>query len=476
MKQYKRLAVLALSLGIVLMMTACHKHTPGAEATCTEPQKCTECGKVLVKPLGHEPSAEEPTCDHPRTCLRCGEIVESVPHTPGAEPTCTDPQICTVCGETVTPAKGHTPGAEATCTEPQKCTVCGEIVADAKGHQLDSSGYCTVCNRQIAKANQQYNAANGGGKATGASGEIVPESRNSGHYHNNISSYYSSSGTILICGDYCMEYFLPDSGGYSGYAGVINSFAAKYPNVNVTSVIVPKCCAFEAPSDRTNPYDATKTAISNTYAKMDSRVKKADVFGVMAQHAGEYMFYRTDHHWTSLGAYYASVAYCNANGITPYALESYQTVVNTGWYGSLYYWADSPAVLAANPDYTVGHFPHTGYLMSYLNGGQWYGGTAINTDSNSYAGMFICGDQPLTVFETDVKNGKSLIVFKESYGNAFVPYMLDYFERVVVVDIRKDTDSVASLISRYQITDAIIINNLQAVPGFMSTVRDKVMS
>lgn len=476
MIQAKPPVVLLVSLCLVLALTACHKHTPGAEATCTQAQVCTECGKVLAKALGHEPSQEEPTCDHPRTCMRCGEVVASVPHTPGAEATCTQAQICTVCGETVTPAKGHTPGAEASCTEPQKCTVCGEVLVQAKGHQVNSSGVCTVCARQIAQPNQRYNAANGGGAASGATGEIVPENRNSGHYHNTISSYYNSSGTILICGDYCMEYFLPDSDGYSGYAGAINSFAAKYPHVNVTSVIVPKCCAFESPADRTDPYEATKAAIANTYAKMDGRVKKADAFGVMSQHAGEYMFYRTDHHWTSLGAYYTSVAYCNANGITPYALDSYKTVINTGWYGSLYYWADSPAVLATNPDYTVGHFPHTGYLMSYYSGGEWYGGSAINPDADSYGSMFICGDQPLTVFDTDVKNGKRVIVFKESYGNAFVPYLLDYYERVVVVDIRKDTDSVASLMSRYQITDAVIINNLQAVPGFTGTVRDKVMS
>ncbi|MCI7138587.1 MAG: DHHW family protein, partial [Oscillospiraceae bacterium] len=367
-----------------------------------------------------------------------------------------------------------TPGADATCTEPQTCTVCGEILVEATGHDVGSDGVCTKCGTRIVPEGQKYIAPGKNGAVSDDTSKIIPETQNTGHYNNNIDAYYA--GAVLVCGDYSLEYFLPGAEGSSSYADIVNGFAEKYPNINTTCMLVPKSCAFNSPAGYTNPYERTQQFIDATYGMMNDSVKKADCLGVMTDHEGEYMFYRTDHHWTSLGAYYGSVAYCNANGIEPYALDTYETVVKTDFMGTLYGWAGSPSCLEANPDYTVGHYPHTGYSMVYKNGGDWYSGSAINANSKSYAGMFICGDQPLTVFTTANKNGKTLIIFKESYGNGFVPYMLDYYEQVVVVDIRKDTASVESIIEKYNVTDALIINNCQAAISLQPDLKAKVMS
>ncbi|MBR3767706.1 MAG: hypothetical protein IKL10_05645, partial [Clostridia bacterium] len=108
-------------------------HTPGAEATCTEPQKCTVCQAELAPAKGHIPGAAA-TCTEPQKCTVCqAELAPAKGHTPGAAATCTEPQKCTVCQAELAPAKGHTPGAAATCTEPQKCTVCQAELAPAKG-------------------------------------------------------------------------------------------------------------------------------------------------------------------------------------------------------------------------------------------------------------------------------------------------------------------------------------------------------
>lgn len=444
----KFISVLLVTVMLAAALSACgHKHTPGAAATCTEPQTCTECGEVLVEATGH---------------------------TPGPAATCAAPQTCTVCGEILAPQLMHTPGPEATCTEPQVCTVCGEVLAEATGHSVGSDGVCTKCGTRIVPEGQKYIAPGNGGAASDDTSAIIPETQNTGHYNNNIDAYYA--GAVLVCGDYSLEYFLPSAEGSSSYADIVNAFAEKYPNINTTSLLVPKSCTFNSPAGYTDPYERTQQFIDATYGMMNDSVKKADCLGVMTEHRGEYMFYRTDHHWTSLGAYYGSVAYCNANGIEPYALDTYETVTKTGFMGTLYGWAGSPSCLEANPDYTVGHFPHVGYSMTYKSEGNWYNGTAINANNKSYAGMFICGDQPLTVFTTANKNGKTLIIFKESYGNGFVPYMLDYYEQVVVVDIRKDTASVASIIEKYNVTDALIINNCQAAISLQPDLKAKVLS
>ena len=209
---------------------------------------------------------------------------------------------------------------------------------------------------------------------------------------------------------------------------------------------------------------------------LNDGIKAADCLGVMAEHSEEYMFYRTDHHWTSLGAYYASVAFCNVNEIIPYALDSYETVVKTEFLGTLYNFAGGPSSLKKNLDYTVGRYPHVGYSMIAGNSGNWYNTSAINHNYKNYAGMFINGDNPLTVITTENKNGKTLMIFKESYGNAFVPYMIDYFERIVVVDIRENSKGVGALIEEYGVTDALIINNCQAAVSLQPQLHSKAMS
>ena len=116
------------------------------------------------------------------------------------------------------------------------------------------------------------------------------------------------------------------------------------------------------------------------------------------------------------------------------------------------------------------------YLDLTMPDGVQYNGQAVNGSVSDYAGMFLCGDQPLTVITTDNKNGKTLLVFKESYGNAFVPYMIDYYERIVVVDIREDVGSVSGIISQYGVTDALIINNCQAATSLRSNLESRALS
>ncbi len=437
---------LAIMLSFCILSGCKHEHEPGPEATCTTAQICVKCEEVLYSALGHKP---------------------------GPAATCTASQVCERCQTELSPKIDHNPGPAATCTEPQVCLGCGMEFAPALGHTLNRKNTCEVCELQIVPEGQKYIKPGRNGALSDNLSNIVPETE-SGHYHNNIGAYYS--GNVLVCGDYALEYFLPSADGNPDWANTVNAFAEKYFDLNVTALLVPKSTTFNSPEGYTDPYDRTVEHINATYAMINDSVKKADAMGVMAEHKEEYLFYRTDHHWTGLGAYYAHVAYCNANGIEPYALNTYDTVTKTDFIGTLYNYAGYPASLNENPDYTVGHFPHTGYSMICGNPGNWYNGQAINPDSKSYAGMYINGDNPLTVITTENKNGKVLIIFKESYGNAYVPYMIDYYEQIIVVDIRKETKSVEAIIDEYGVTDALIINNIQAAISLDPQLYAKVMS
>ena len=442
----KTTLILILALVICAFAGCSHEHVPGPAATCNEDQICLECEEVLVPATGHRE---------------------------GDPATCSAPQTCVFCGLELAPMLEHTPGAEATCTEPQTCTSCGTELAPVIGHSINSENACDTCGLQIVPADQKYIKPGRNGALSDTTTDLIAETE-SGHYNNNIDAYYA--GAVLVCGDYGLEYFLPSADGNAAWANTVNSFAEKYPELNVTALLIPKSCTFNSPEGYTDPYERTEAHISATYGMLNEGIKTADCLGIMTEHSEEYMFYRTDHHWTSLGAYYASVAYCNANAIVPYALDTYETVIKTDFVGTLYNYAGGPSALKSNPDYTVGHYPHTGYSMICGNTGAWYNASAINYNYKTYAGMFISGDNPLTVITTANKNGRTLMIFKESYGNAFVPYMIDYYEQIVVVDIRESSKSVEALIEQYGVTDALIINNVQAAISLQPQLHSKAMS
>lgn len=445
-----------------------HRHHCDAPVDCTVDRYCDECGTLMQAAAPEHTAGPEATCEAAQTCINCGkELAPAKGHTPGQEATCKTPQTCTVCGKELEAVKAHEADSSVNCALPAVCKYCGEEMGEATGHDFVKSddGMTETC----SKCGQVINRSN----AT-MSQEIIPETQASGHFHNNIDAFEKNN--ILICGDYAVEYFTLDATGSESYAAMVKEFAEKYPNVNVTSLLIPKACAFYSPLGYDGVLENQASFIQATYDLMGDQVKKADCVGVLKNHVGEYTYYRTDHHWTSLGAYYASQAYCVANDITCRTLGSYQTIVNCGYIGSLYSFAGEPAQLKENPDYTVAHLPNTAYTMTCTTDGSTFEAKAIQEDASGYAEAFMSGDQAFTHIVTENKNGKKLIIFKESYGNAFAPYMIDYYEEIIVIDIRQTTESIAKIIDQYGITDALIINNVQGAMSLRDNLQSKLTS
>lgn len=420
--------------------------------------------------LGHRHHCSAPAdCTVARYCDECGKLMEAAhqDHTAGPAATCETPQTCTVCGKELAPATEHVADESVNCALPTVCKFCGKEMGEATGHDFVKSDdgmteTCSKCGQVIHRSKSTVDQ------------EILPETQASGHFHNDIDAFEKNN--ILVCGDYAVEYFKLDETGSDSYAKMVSDFAAKYPDVHVTSLLIPKACAFYPPLGYDDVLENQAAFIQATYDSMGDGVTKADCIGVLKEHIGEYTYYRTDHHWTSLGAYYASQAYCAANGITARTLGSYKTIVNCGYIGSLYSFAGEPAQLKQNPDYTVAHLPETGYTMTCTTGGSTFEAKAINEEASGYAEAFMSGDQAFTDIKTENKNGKKLLIFKESYGNAFAPYMIDYYEEIIVIDIRQETASIASIIDEYGITDALIINNVQGALSLRENLQSKLTS
>lgn len=72
------------------------------------------------------------------------------------------------------------------------------------------------------------------------------------------------------------------------------------------------------------------------------------------------------------------------------------------------------------------------------------------------------GDFPVTVIDTEIKNGRRIAVVKESFGNAFIPFLVNHYETVVVIDQRYLEKSFYDVLNEYKINELLFINNIAA--------------
>lgn len=251
------------------------------------------------------------------------------------------------------------------------------------------------------------------------------------------------------------------------YANVINSYnRLNLPGLQVYNLVIPVALEFELTEKYKKLQKPNRPAIENIYNHLDSNIKKVWAIDELRNHREEYIYFNTDHHWTSLGAYYAYRAFCETAGSIAVSLDTVPSKVKQTFLGSLYRLTRDPK-LKSNPD-SVRYYKFRDSVNFYIGStaklGVWtkskmYGEGA--SGSNSYS-VFLQGDLPVVKMETQHKNGRKILMIKESYGNAFAPFLINNFEKVVVVDQRYYTGNLVELLKYEGITDLLFINNIFA--------------
>jgi len=285
---------------------------------------------------------------------------------------------------------------------------------------------------------------------------VVPDDGAEGEMVNNVFVYK----------DMALELFGGSKAMAEYYASVVNDYAAKLgPSVHVYNVVVPTHVEFALPEKYKSLTNSEKKNIDYIYSLLDSGVTHVDAYSQLASHTSEYIYFKTDHHWTGLGAYYAYTAFAKAAGFTAYDYDSYTKHTISPFVGSLYgVTGQDPRLLTAN-DYVEWceiPVPHTAY--HYLRNDPYtrYNIKSVMADmasgGNAYS-VYLYGDYPLTVAETNVGNGRRAVIIKESYGNAFSTYLVPHFEKTFIVDERYFQMNMQEFVKANGITDVIIVNN-----------------
>lgn len=161
-----------------------------------------------------------------------------------------------------------------------------------------------------------------------------------------------------------------------------------------------------------------------------------DVYSILQQHAGEEIYYRTDHHWTSLGAYYGYLAWAKMAGQSSDRYgESAMETVTEDFLGTLH-----SKVNLDMPGEPIRYFPETlGHPMTVTYDLHDVVDTCYEEsylDTKNKYGFFLDDNHAFVEIDTDYRNGKTLFVIKDSYANCFIPLLIPYYERIYVMDLR----------------------------------------
>lgn len=213
-----------------------------------------------------------------------------------------------------------------------------------------------------------------------------------------------------------------------------------------------------------------KAAEDGIIGFMNDNVVSVPLNKAMMAHRGEYIYFRTDHHWTATGAYYAYAEFCKLSGKTANPLEGYKTQEFPGFLGTFYRDTNESSHLGDNPDTVVAYLPLSAdATLDYTDkNGQVIRWPIIYDQSNAPAsykyGTFVGGDQPYTIIKNPaITDGSSCVVVKESFGNAFVPFLVDHYETVHVIDYRYWDGSVSDFVKTNGVDDVLFVNNLSAI-------------
>lgn len=277
---------------------------------------------------------------------------------------------------------------------------------------------------------------------------------------------------LIITGNRAMEYYYCSEKYTKQYAMLVNKYAADLEGIaKVYSCVVPKAAAFymQDTENHGKLQAQTTKALGYISETLSPSVIDVDLYSALLPHRDEDIYFRTDHHWTGLGAYYAAEAIAEAAGVGFDDLSTYTVNTREGYLGSMYKYSDYHPRIEQNPDDFVTYVPTTPYVSymrdySFENPEQHGVFYEISESRVAYwYSTYILGDSGSFHIKTEVNNGRKLLIIKDSFGNALAPYFMSSFEEIMIVDFRYFKKNVIDFVKDNGITDvAIVLNTFNA--------------
>ena len=281
--------------------------------------------------------------------------------------------------------------------------------------------------------------------------------------NNNV--YFADNDTLIT------RFDQPAADRVTENLNYVNKFVENVDIPVVFSLIPTQACIWADRLPEGAP-NASQTDLMTQAQGAVTGATWADVYTPLMEHKDEDIFYRTDHHWTSLGAYYGYTGLASALGYTPVPLSDYTpTVRSTEFYGTVF---SSSGVRWVKPDTITTYVPDDGItVVSHTydsSGNPVEEQRALYVESflsvkDKYS-MFLGGNQSLgVVTNTNNPDGPKLLIIRDSYADSLVPFLTAHYSEIHLIDPRYYHLSVKDYVEQNGIDQALV---LYSVPNFVT--------
>ncbi len=273
--------------------------------------------------------------------------------------------------------------------------------------------------------------------------------RLSGKTENN-EVYFGKKDTLI------KRFYQPDQNLVENNISSVNSLAEQ-ADAEVYFSLIPGAVSIWKDRLPNNAWNDDQTElIDRIYEKV--QCKTVDNYSELWNHKEEYIFYRTDHHWTTLGAYYGYRAVTKAMELQAVPVTEYEPeVVSSQFYGTVY---SASGVRWVEPDQMERYVPEQGKTVEKYVGAQSTPGIFYDYDKLSvkdkYA-FFFGGSTPLLRITNDKAEGGSILVIRDSYSDSEAPFLTENYAEVWLLDLRYYKFGVQYFLQQHPV-DVILIN------------------
>ena len=254
---------------------------------------------------------------------------------------------------------------------------------------------------------------------------------------------------------------VPDQEHLSENLDAIKEFTETYQDIPVTMILVPDAaCILNDRLPWLASVEDQNQMISMVEQSLGDSVTWVDAASALNKHKREKIYYLTDHHWTSLGAFYTFQEAATALGIEEDVSDKFLSyTVSDSFNGVLA--SESGAGLGTEENIDI-YVPREGdndVIVNYVNESKrttsLYDSSKLET-KDQY-GVFLGGNTSLIDIRTVCTSQKRLLVVKDSFANSFIPFLAPYYREIVVVDPRYYSGTIEDIMSSYRITDALFL-------------------
>ncbi len=242
----------------------------------------------------------------------------------------------------------------------------------------------------------------------------------------------------------------------------IHDFSTRHNDVHTVMALSPNAayvCDQLLPKNA--PVRNQKKDIEYIKKAVGDSLTYVDLLKTAKKHKDEYIFYKTDHHWTTLGAKYAFDTIHKALGIQspvkdydiyPVTHSFSGTLSSKSGYDKAQDTIEIYVPKGANTDCVVN------YMDENRKSASMYDSTALK-NKDKYE-VFFGGNHTRIDISTPLKDKKNLLLFKDSYANCFIPFLIPYYRSITVIDPRYYYDDIDKLMTEKEITDVLFLYNV----------------